>query len=287
MQRVLAAAGLQWSCGRFRLALNRPLIMGIVNVTPDSFSDRRDLTDPVEAIEWAHRLLAEGADILDIGGESTRPGAPPVPASLELDRVLPVLAALRNCGVPLSVDTRKPEVMREALAYGADVINDVGGFTAPGAVEAVAASACGVCIMHMKGEPSTMQHAPDYSDVLSEVAGFLAGQRDALSRAGVQPDRMMFDPGIGFGKALPHNLALLRGLPRLREVGPLLVGVSRKSVIGKLTGRDVGDRLAGSLAAMLAAVRDGAAVVRVHDVAATRDALTVWGALSQEASHGT
>jgi dihydropteroate synthase len=286
MQRVLAAAGLQWSCGRFRLELNRPLIMGIVNVTPDSFSDRRDRTDPIQAIEWAQRLVADGADILDIGGESTRPGAPPVSVSLELDRVLPVLSALRDCGVPLSVDTRKPEVMREALAHGADVINDVGGFTAPGAVEAVAASSCGLCIMHMKGEPSTMQQAPDYGDVVSEVAAFLSGQRDALARAGVQRDRMMFDPGIGFGKALPHNLALLRGLTTLRELGPLLVGVSRKSVIGKLTGRDVGDRLAGSLAAMLAAVRDGAAVVRVHDVAATRDALTVWSALSQEASHG-
>ncbi len=286
MEPVSAASAPAWACGRFSLALERPLIMGIVNVTPDSFSDRRDRTDPVEAIEWARRLVSEGADILDIGGESTRPGAPHVPASLELDRVLPVLAAMRNCGVPLSIDTRKPEVMREALAQGADIINDVGGFMAPGSIEAVAASRCGVCIMHMQGDPATMQNAPAYDDVVTEVSAFLAGQREALSRAGVQPERMMFDPGVGFGKSLDHNLALLRGLRALRELGPLLVGVSRKSVIGKLTGREVGDRLAGSLAAMLAAVRDGAAVVRVHDVAATRDALTVWSALKQEASHG-
>jgi len=263
-----------------------PLVMGIVNVTPDSFSDRRDRTDPVEAIEWARRLIDEGADLLDICGESTRPGAPPVAASLELDRVLPVLSATCDCGVPVSIDTRKPEVMREALAHGADIINDVGGFTAPGAIEAVAASACGVCIMHMQGDPATMQQAPDYGDVVTEVSGFFADQRTALARAGVKPERMMFDPGIGFGKALEHNLALLRGLRSLGNLGPLLIGVSRKSVIGKLTGREVGDRLAGSLAALLAAVREGAAVVRVHDVAATRDALTVWGALSQESSHG-
>ena len=286
MEQRQAAAVREWMCGRFRLALGRPLIMGIVNVTPDSFSDRRDRTDPVEAIEWARRLIDEGADLLDIGGESTRPGAPPVAASLELDRVLPVLSAMRDCGVPVSIDTRKPEVMREALAHGADIINDVGGFTAPGAIEAVAASACGVCIMHMQGDPATMQQAPDYGDVVTEVSGFFADQRTALARAGVKPERMMFDPGIGFGKALEHNLALLRGLRSLGSLGPLLIGVSRKSVIGKLTGREVGDRLAGSLAAMLAAVREGAAVVRVHDVAATRDALTVWGALSQEALHG-
>ena len=276
----------EWACGRFRLSLARPLIMGIVNVTPDSFSDRRDRTDPTKAIEWARRLIADGADLLDIGGESTRPGAPAVSAALELDRVLPVLEALREMGVPLSVDTRKPEVMRVVLAHGADIINDVGGFTAPGAIEAVAVTNCGVCVMHMQGEPSTMQTAPRYDDVIAEVGGFLRRQQAALSTQGVAPDRILLDPGIGFGKSLEHNLALMRSLPELRRIGPLLVGVSRKSVIGKLTGREVDQRLPGSLAAMLAAVRDGASVVRVHDVAATRDALTVWGALTREGSDG-
>lgn len=260
--------------------------MGIVNVTPDSFSERLDRTDPLQAVEWARKLVAEGADLLDIGGESTRPGAAPVPAAIELDRVLPVLEALRDGGVPLSVDTRKPEVMRVALAHGADLINDVGGFTAPGAIDAVAGSDCGVCVMHMQGQPETMQAAPSYRDVIAEVRDFLLGQRAALEAAGVAPDRIMLDPGIGFGKTLEHNLALMRALPVLREAGPLLVGLSRKSVIGKLTGRELGQRLPGSLAAMLAAVRDGASVVRVHDVAATRDALTVWSALSGEGSDG-
>jgi len=284
--KMKARMAKEWACGSFRLSLQRPLIMGIVNVTPDSFSDRIDRTDPVEAIAWARRLVAEGADLLDIGGESTRPGAPAVPAAVELDRILPVLEAMRDSGVPLSVDTRKPEVMRVALAHGADLINDVGGFTAPGAIDAVAATDCGVCVMHMKGDPATMQHAPEYAEVLSEVAAFLAAQRDALERAGVASDRIMLDPGIGFGKSLEHNLMLMRGLAALREQGPLLVGVSRKSVIGRLTGREVGERLPGSLAAMLAVVREGASVVRVHDVAATRDALTVWRALTTEALNG-
>jgi len=160
----------EWVCGRFRMTLAQPLVMGIVNVTPDSFSERLDRTDPVEAIEWAERLVAEGADLLDIGGESTRPGAPPVDASLELDRILPVVEAMRDRGIPISVDTRKPEVMRLALAHGADIINDVGGLTAPGAVEAVAASGCGVCLMHMKGEPVSMQDAPQYHDVVAQVS---------------------------------------------------------------------------------------------------------------------
>lgn len=275
-----------WACGRFRLGLDRPLVMGIVNVTPDSFSDRVDRTDPGQAIDWARRLVAEGADLLDIGGESTRPGAPAVDAALEIRRILPVLEALRDCGVPLSIDTRKPEVMKVALAHGADIINDVGGFTVPGAIDAVASAGCGVCVMHMQGDPAGMQDAPRYQNVLAQVAEFLNRQRAALESAGVSPERMIFDPGIGFGKTLDHNLSLLRGLPALREVGPLLVGVSRKSVIGRLTGREVGERLAGSLAAMLSAVRDGAAVVRVHDVAATCDALKVWAALSTETSDG-
>lgn len=286
MHPVPADRASEWVCGRFRMRLDRPLVMGIVNVTPDSFSERRDRTDPVEAIEWAERLVAEGADLLDIGGESTRPGAPRVDTSLELDRILPVLEAMRGRGIPISVDTRKPEVMRVALAHGADIINDVGGLTAPGAIEAVAATDCGVCIMHMQGDPVTMQDAPQYHDVVVQVSEFLAERRASLEVAGVSRPRMMFDPGIGFGKSLGHNLALLRALPILGKVGPMLVGLSRKSFIGRLTGRDVGERLPGSLAAMLAAVQDGAAVVRVHDVAATRDALKVWHALKAEAWDG-
>ncbi|MBU6190094.1 MAG: dihydropteroate synthase [Betaproteobacteria bacterium] len=286
MHPVPADRASEWVCGRFRMRLDRPLVMGIVNVTPDSFSERRDRTDPVEAIEWAERLVAEGADLLDIGGESTRPGAPRVDTSLELDRILPVLEAMRGRGIPISVDTRKPEVMRVALAHGADIINDVGGLTAPGAIEAVAATDCGVCIMHMQGDPATMQDAPQYHDVVVQVSEFLAERRASLEVAGVSRPRMMFDPGIGFGKSLGHNLALLRALPILGKVGPMLVGLSRKSFIGRLTGRDVGERLPGSLAAMLAAVQDGAAVVRVHDVAATRDALKVWHALKAEAWDG-
>lgn len=286
MHPVPADRASEWACGRFRMSLGRPLVMGIVNVTPDSFSERRDRTDPGEAIEWAERLIAEGADLLDIGGESTRPGAPRVEAALELDRLLPVVEAMRGRGIPISVDTRKPEVMRVALAHGADIINDVGGFTAPGAVEAVAATGCGVCIMHMQGDPTTMQDAPHYHDVVAQVSDFLARQRSVLEAAGVTPERMMFDPGVGFGKSLHHNLALLRAIPILRQVGPMLVGLSRKSFIGHLTGRGVGERLPGSLAAMLAAVQAGAAVVRVHDVAAARDALKVWQALNAEAWNG-
>lgn len=286
MHPVSAARASEWVCGRFRLSLARPLVMGIVNVTPDSFSERLDRTDPTEAIAWAERLVAEGADILDIGGESTRPGAPRVDVALELERILPVMEAMRGRGIPISIDTRKPEVMRVALAHGADIINDVGGFTEPGAIDAVAGSDCGLCIMHMQGDPTTMQQAPHYHDVVAQVVDFLGAQRMTLEAAGVSQARMMFDPGIGFGKSLDHNLALLRALPRLQHVGPMLVGLSRKSFIGRLTGRDVGERLAGSLAAMLAAVREGAAVVRVHDVAATRDALKVWHALTVETSDG-
>jgi dihydropteroate synthase len=256
--------------------------MGVVNVTPDSFSEQYHRADPVEAINYARRLAAEGADILDIGGESTRPGAPAVPVAEELARVLPVLDALRDCGVPLSVDTRKPEVMREALAHGADIINDVGGFTAGGAIDAVAQSSCGLCVMHMQGDPSTMQQSPSYGDVVAEVEQFLAGQSSLLQSRGIERDRIVLDPGVGFGKTLEHNLALLRSLPRLAALGPLLVGVSRKSFIGRLTGKEVHDRMAGSLAAMLAVAQAGAAIVRVHDVAAARDALTVWQALVAE-----
>ncbi len=261
--------------------------MGIVNVTPDSFSERQSRTDPAEAIEFARRLIAEGADLIDIGGESTRPGAPEVPVSLELARVIPVLGGLRDAGVPLSIDTRKPAVMREAIAAGADMVNDVNGFCAPGALEAVAQAPVGLCVMHMRGEPATMQQAPAYANVLEEVAAFLMQRVDALEAAGVTRDRILVDPGIGFGKDLQHNLDLLAHLGSLARLAPVLVGVSRKSVIGKLTGRDLPDRLPGSLAAMLAAVSRGAAIVRVHDVAQTCDALRVWRAINaQEKTDG-
>ncbi|WP_459615125.1 dihydropteroate synthase [Bordetella sp. 2513F-2] len=271
-------------CGRFELGLERPLVMGIVNVTPDSFSDGGSHDAPDAAIAHGLRLVAEGAHILDLGGESTRPGAPPVPADVELQRLLPVVEGLRQAGVPLSVDTFKPEVMRAVLDAGADMINDIRAFRQPGAVEAVAQSRCGLCVMHMKGEPRTMQDAPHYTDLLGEVGAFLAECTQRLGAAGVDPRRITLDPGFGFGKTADQNYELLRGLPGLAGSGqPLLVGLSRKSMIGAATGRPVGERLAGSIAGALACVARGAAIVRVHDVAATVDALKVWQSAEQGA----
>lgn len=267
-------------CGRFELDLSRPLVMGIVNATPDSFSDGGRYLAADAAIEHARRLLDDGADMLDIGGESTRPGSAAVGQAEELGRVLPVLEALRDCGRPLSVDTRHSGVMRGVLDAGADMINDVAGFRAPGALEAVAGGTAGLCVMHMLGEPSTMQQAPVYRDVVAEVSAFLQDRVSALLACGVAPERILLDPGIGFGKNLDHNLSLLRGLPALAGLGfPLLLGVSRKSMIGQVTGRGVGERMAGSVAAALASVHLGAAIVRVHDVAETKDALAVWQAI--------
>ncbi len=269
-------------CGRFRLPLDRPLVMGIVNVTPDSFSDGNAHFRADQAIAHARLLLEEGADLLDIGGESTRPGARGVAAPEELDRVLPVLEALRDCGAPLSVDTCKPEVMRIVLQHGADMINDIGGFTAPGAVAAVADSGCALCLMHMRGEPRTMQDAPSYQDVVAEVGEFLAAGARRLRAAGVAAERIVLDPGFGFGKTAAHNYTLLRQLPQV--VGtryPSLVGVSRKSMIGAVTGRPASRRQGGSVAAALAAAVRGAHILRVHDVADTVDALRVWSAVEQ------
>jgi dihydropteroate synthase len=274
-----AAPGLL-RCGRFEFTLVRPLVMGVVNLTTDSFSDGGRWLEPAAAVAQAMRLIEEGADLLDLGAESTRPGAPPVPPELELQRLLPVMRALADCGRPLSIDTRKPEVMRVVLAHGADMINDVAGFTAPGALEAVRASDAGCCVMHMRGDPLTMQQSPVYRDVVGEVRDWLAGRVAALQHAGIDRSRIIVDPGIGFGKTLDHNLALLARIPELAACGlPVLVGVSRKSMLGALTGREVGQRLPGSLAAMLAAVAGGARIVRVHDVAPTRDALAVWTAI--------
>lgn len=269
-------------CGRFELSLERPLVMGIVNTTPDSFSDGGRHNDPDAAIAHGQRLIAEGASILDIGGESTRPGAPAVSETEELARVLPVVEGLRDCGVPLSVDTFKPGVMRAVLDAGADMINDIYGFRQPGAIEAVASGRCGLCIMHMKGEPRTMQDDPRYTDLVNEVGVFLQAQARALRAAGADPRRFVFDPGFGFGKTANQNYQLLHSLPTLRVFcDPLLVGVSRKSMIGAATGRAVTDRLPGSIAAALGSVARGAAIVRVHDVAATADALKVWQAIEQ------
>ena len=273
--------------GRFSLSLERPLIMGVLNVTPDSFSDGGRFLQPDQAIARAQAMVQEGADILDVGGESTRPGAAELTVQEEADRVLPVVAALRELDVPISVDTRKPELMHQALAAGADMINDIRALRAPGALAAVAAARCAVCLMHMQGEPGTMQQAPVYDDVVAEVAAFLADRVAACEAAGIARERLVVDPGFGFGKTLAHNLELLRALPLLAAGGvPVLAGLSRKSMLGRITSREVGGRRAASVAAAMLAVDRGAAIVRVHDVAATRDALRVrqavldrdWGA---------
>jgi dihydropteroate synthase len=263
-------------CGRFELNLDRPLIMGVVNVTPDSFSDGGSFAQPAQAIDHALQLVDEGADIVDVGGESTRPGAQPVSVEQELDRVLPILRGLRDAPVPVSIDTLKPEVMRAVLGEGASMINDVKALQAPGAIEAVRSSDCAVCLMHMQGEPRTMQAQPTYRDVVAEVKAFLADRVAACDAAGIARERLTIDPGFGFGKTEAHNLGLLRALGEFRDVGvPVLAGLSRKSTLGRITGRPVAERLAASLAAGLLAVQRGASIVRVHDVAATRDALLV------------
>ncbi len=266
----------RFHCGRFVLNAERPLIMGIVNLTDDSFSGDGHAGNAAAAIEHGLRQAEAGAHILDIGAESTRPGAESVSAQQEIDRLLPVVEGLRYCGLPISVDTLKPEVMRTALNAGADMINDIHALRAPGAVEVIAASNAGVCLMHMQGEPGTMQQEPHYEDVVAEVAGFLAERVAALEMAGVPLNRICVDPGFGFGKTLEHNLALLRRLDELVVPGlPLLVGMSRKSMLGLLTGRAAPERVYAGIAAHLMAVERGARIVRVHDVAATRDALAV------------
>jgi len=267
-------------CGKFKLSLEQPLVMGVVNVTPDSFSDGGQHFDTGRSVEHGRRLIEEGADLLDIGGESTRPGAAPVDLAEERRRVLPVLKALAGGKVPMSVDTRKPELMREAIAAGADMVNDVGALAAPAALEAVAASRAAVCLMHMRGEPATMQTDPSYRDVVREVRDYLAGRIAEAERAGIPRQRIIADPGFGFGKNLEHNLALLRSFSDLDALGvALLAGLSRKAMLGKITGREVGDRVHASVAAALIAAQNGAHIVRVHDVAATRDALSVWRAV--------
>ncbi len=266
-------------CGRFVVDLSRPRVMGIVNMTADSFSDGGRHLELGDAVAHAERLIEEGADVIDIGAESTRPGAPPVPEDLEAARLLPFLQAMRDAPVPLSVDTRKPGVMARVLDAGASMINDVAGFASSDARGAVTRSDCGVCVMHMQGEPATMQVEPRYDDVVGEVAAFLDRRARVLVEEGVARERIAIDPGFGFGKSFDHNLSLLRGLSSTAAIGwPVLVGLSRKGMVGRLTGRPVAQRLAGSVAAALVAVGHGARIVRVHDVAATVDALRVWEA---------
>lgn len=264
-------------CGRYELDLTRPHVMGILNVTPDSFSDGGAYLAVDAALAQAQALIAQGADLLDLGAESTRPGAEPVSAAVQNARLLPVVEGLRDAGIPLSIDTSEPAVMQATLDAGADMINDIQALRLPGAIEAVAHSRCALCVMHMQGEPRTMQASPHYDDVVGEVDAFLAARTRQLLAAGVDARRIVLDPGFGFGKTVEQNYTLLRGLRALQAAGyPVLAGVSRKSMIGAITGKPVQDRLAGSIAAALAAVAQGASLVRVHDVAATVDALAVW-----------
>jgi dihydropteroate synthase len=278
MQRFL-------QCGRYRFPLEgkdaRPLVMGVLNVTPDSFSDGGRFLSLESALSHAEKMIADGVDIIDIGGESSRPGAPPLPLEEELQRVMPVLYALRDCGKPISIDTYKPEVMREALAAGADMINDITGFRSMEALTAVNDSDCALCIMHMQRNPQSMQINPQYEDVVTEVTAFLQERAAALQEQGIALNRLCADPGFGFGKTLAHNLTLLKHMQTIKAAlnMPILAGLSRKSMIGALTGKPAEQRVAGSIAASLMAVARGANILRVHDVAETIDALKVWQAV--------
>ncbi len=269
-------------CGQFRLDLSRPLVMGIVNVTPDSFSDGGQHLQHDAALAHARQLIAEGADIIDIGGESTRPGAQPVGVDEELYRVLPIIAGLRGVSVPLSIDTNKPEVMRAAIDAGVHMVNDINALQDKAALDAVAASDVAVCLMHKQGNPQTMQQQPHYRNVVAEVRDFLCARRLAAEAAGIAHERIVIDPGFGFGKTLVHNLVLLRELKELTGLGvPVLAGLSRKSMLGMITGREVNERVAASVAAALIAVQRGASIVRVHDVRETVDALKIWNAVNE------
>jgi dihydropteroate synthase len=273
----------QWQCGDRVLDLDRPVVMGVLNVTPDSFSDGGRFADSGAALAHARRLVEEGAGIVDVGGESTRPGAAPAELHEEIERVVPVIERLRReSPVFISVDTSKPEVMRAAVAAGADIINDVRALAAPGALEAAAASGAGVCLMHMLGEPRTMQDAPHYDNVVEDVSAFLAARMRACRDAGVESSRLGIDPGFGFGKTAAHNLALLKNLAALQVLGaPIVVGLSRKSLLAKITGRPVESRISGSVALAAIAVLNGARIVRAHDVAATVDAVRVAAAVGK------
>ena len=268
-------------CGQFKLDLTRPLVMGIINVTPDSFSDGGRYVSSSAAIGHAQQLVEDGAAILDIGGESTRPGALPVGVQEELDRVLPVIEGLRGAPVPISIDTCKPEVMRATIAAGVLMVNDINALQDAAAMKAVADGNVAVCLMHKQGNPQTMQQQPHYDNVVAEVGAFLRGRIAAAEAAGIGRERIAIDPGFGFGKTLAHNLDLLRGLEELAELGvPILAGLSRKSMLGAITGQDVNHRASASIAAALIAVQHGASIVRVHDVRETVDALKIWSAVN-------
>jgi dihydropteroate synthase len=271
----------KWQCGSRVLDLAEPVVMGVLNVTPDSFSDGGRFVAHASALEHARSMIAEGAAIIDIGGESTRPGASPADAAEELQRVIPIIEALRReSPVFISVDTSKPEVMRAAVAAGADIINDVRALAESGALEAAAASNAGLCLMHMLGEPRTMQDAPHYDNVVEDVSSFLAARMRACRDAGVDTARLTIDPGFGFGKTTAHNLVLLKNLAALEALGaPIVVGLSRKSMLAKITGRAVESRIFGSVALAAIAVLNGARIVRAHDVAATWDAVRVASAV--------
>jgi len=269
-------------CGSFRLDLSEPAIMAIINLTPDSFSGDGLGHDLDSALARADAAVAAGAGILDIGGESSRPGAESVSAQEELDRVIPLVERLSHGSIPVSVDTVKPAVMRAALAAGASMINDINAFGSDGALEAVSGSDAALCVMHMHGQPRTMQASPQYDDVVTEVTGYLRERVRILRESGIAPERIVIDPGFGFGKTLEHNLRLLRAMDQLAAIGyPVLAGMSRKSMLGAITGRPVGERMAGSVAAALFAVQGGARIVRVHDVAETRDAMLLWRAVNR------
>jgi dihydropteroate synthase len=279
-----------WRCGRFLFDFNkrqRPIVMGILNATPDSFSDGGKFRTPTDAIAQAEYMIAHGADIIDIGGESTRPGAEPVELQEELDRVLPVINALKDCGVALSIDTYKSETMRQALKAGIDCVNDIWALRQPGAVEAVlengndaSGKQCGLVLMHMQRDPQTMQFDPHYQDVISEVKVFLQERAHLLQEQGIAKNRIAIDPGFGFGKSLEHNLKMLADFDQFSQLGyPVLAGISRKSMLGKLTGRDTNERVVPSIAAAILAAERGARIIRVHDVRETVDALKIWEAI--------
>lgn len=269
------------SCGQFQFDLTRPLVMGIVNVTPDSFSDGGVHGNAVLA--HARHLIEQGADIIDIGGESTRPGAAPVSVQQELDRVLPVIEGLRDSSVAISIDTFKSCVMKAAISAGVHMVNDINALQDASAMKAVADSSVAVCLMHKQGDPQTMQLQPAYIDVVAEVAEFLRARIESAEACGIARQRIVIDPGFGFGKTMGHNLALLRELGKFNCLGvPVLAGLSRKSMLGALTGQDVGQRMPASIAAALIAVQRGASIVRVHDVRATVDALKIWNAVNGE-----
>lgn len=279
-----------WRCGRFLFDFSkhqRPLVMGILNATPDSFSDGGKFRTPSDAIAQAERMIANGVDIIDIGGESTRPGAEPVALQEELDRVLPVIEALKDCGVALSIDTYKAETMRQALKAGVDCVNDIWALRQEGALGAIIESdqdnpdkQCGIVLMHMQRDPQTMQFDPGYQDVIAEVKEFLQERVNLLANQGVAKNRIAIDPGFGFGKSLEHNLKMLTEFDQFSQLGyPVLAGISRKSMLGKLTGRDTNERVAPSITAAILAADRGARIIRVHDVPETVDALKIWAAV--------